>query len=75
MNSVANPSNFIRGAIQHQIFVELVLTFQMTQTPYFAKSKVEIIFDIGCFDLTPKLTIILFIHPLHLTKMAIWIIN
>jgi hypothetical protein len=47
----------------------------MTQTPCLAKSKVEIIFDIGHLDLAPRKTIILSVHSLHLTRMAIWIIN
>jgi hypothetical protein len=75
MNSVANPSDFIGVSIQYQIIVEVVLTFQMTQTTCHVESKVEIIFVIGHFDLAPRMTIIFSIHFLHLTKMAIWIIN
>jgi hypothetical protein len=47
----------------------------MTQTPCLAKNKVEIILDIGRLDLAPRITIILSVHSLHLTRMAIWIIN
>jgi hypothetical protein len=47
----------------------------MTQTPCLAKSKVEIIIDIGRFDLAPRITIVLSVHSLHVTRMAIWIIN
>jgi hypothetical protein len=71
MNNVANPSNFIGVSIQHQIIVEVVSTFQMTQITCHVESKVEIILDIGHFDLAPRMTIILSIHSLHLTKMAI----
>jgi hypothetical protein len=46
----------------------------MTQTPCLAKSKVEIILDIGHLDLAPRITIILFVHSLHLIRMAIWIL-
>jgi hypothetical protein len=47
----------------------------MTQTPCLVESKVEIIIDIGHLDLAPRMTIMLFVHPLHLTIMAMWIIN
>jgi hypothetical protein len=47
----------------------------MTQKPCLTESKVEIILDIGHLDLAPRIIIMLSIHPLHLTKMAIWIIN
>jgi hypothetical protein len=47
VNNVTNLSSFIGGSIQHQIIEELVLTFQMTPTPYHVKSKVEIILGIG----------------------------
>jgi hypothetical protein len=43
----------------------------MTQAPCLVESKVEIILDIGCLDLAPKMIIVLFVHPLHLTRMAI----
>jgi hypothetical protein len=43
----------------------------MTQTPSLVESRVEIILDIGCHDLVPRMII----HPLHLTQMAILIIN
>jgi hypothetical protein len=47
----------------------------MIQAPCPVKSKVEIILDIGCFNLAPRITIILSIHPLHLTIMIIYIFN
>jgi hypothetical protein len=47
----------------------------MTQAPCPTKSKVEIIFDIGRFDLAPRMTIILYVHPLDLTIMVIRIFN
>jgi hypothetical protein len=47
----------------------------MTQTPYHVKNKVEIIFDVCHFDLPPIMAIGLPIHSLHITKMAMWIIN
>jgi hypothetical protein len=47
----------------------------MTQAPCPMKSKVENILDIGCFDLAPRMTIIHFVHPSHLTIMAIQIFN
>jgi hypothetical protein len=47
----------------------------MTQTPYPMKNKVEIILDVFHFDLPPRMAIILPIHSLYITKMAVWIIN
>jgi len=47
----------------------------MTQTPYPMKNKVEIILDVFHFDLPPRMAIVLPIHSLYITKMAVWIIN
>ncbi len=41
MNSVTNPSNFIGVSIQHQIIIEVVSTFRMTQATCHVESKVS----------------------------------
>jgi hypothetical protein len=51
------------------------LALQMTQTPCFLKSKVEIILDVSHLNLTPCMVIMLLIHSLHLVRLIVEILT
>jgi hypothetical protein len=73
VNNIAISSNFIKLPLQTKKSQQLFLHY--SQTSCHLESKAEIVLDICHFNLAPNMTIILFIHSLHLTKMAIWIIK
>jgi hypothetical protein len=71
VNNIAIPSNFIKASIANKKITTIILALQMSQALCHLESKVEIVFNICHFNLAPNMTIIFFIHSLHLTKMAI----
>jgi hypothetical protein len=70
VNNIAIPSYFVSTFIKKKEFAYIILALQMAQALCSLKSKVEIILDVSCFNLAPRMAITFHVHPLHLPRVT-----
>jgi hypothetical protein len=71
MNNVTTPSCLIFTSIKKKKKVTIILGLQMAQTPSPLKIKVEIVLDVSCINLAPRMAIMLLVHSLHLVRQIV----
>jgi hypothetical protein len=53
--------------------IAIISALQMAQTPSTLKSKVEIVLDVSCINLAPRMAIMLLVCSLHLVRLIVGI--
>jgi hypothetical protein len=70
MCALIAPKDFIARGRVHKMFTIILHIMQVTQTTSLLETKPNIIFDIGCDHLAPRMAIILSIHALYLQRLV-----
>jgi hypothetical protein len=71
ISNVIAPGCFIFTSIKKKKIVAIILALQMAQTLSPLKSKVEIVLDVSCINLAPRMAIMLHVHSLHLVRLIV----